>query len=192
MFNLALRESGMPDIAMWERFFDPYAIFEQFELKNQTISGADIACGYGTFTIPLAKLNSGTIYAIDINTDYVSHLEKEINKNGLSNIKIVMSSITDPTFQLPEQVGYILLFNILHCENCEALITNAIHSLTNDGKIFVIHWRSDIETPRGPPLSIRPKIEDIIQLMSKFSFKLLKIIPAISPFHYGISFSRKI
>ena len=192
MFNLALRESGMPDEAMWEGFFDPYAIFEQFNLKNLSIPGADLFCGFGTFTIPLAKLSQGTIYAVDINTDYVAHLEKKIHENNLTNIKIIVSDISDPAFQLPEKVGYVLLFNILHCENCELIIENAIHNLTENGKIFVIHWRSDIETPRGPPLAIRPKSQDIIELMAKFDFQPEKKIQEISLYHYGISFSKKI
>lgn len=191
MLELTLRESGMPDVSMWEGFFDPYAIFEQFELKDLDVPGADLFCGFGTFSIPLAKINKGTIYAVDINNEYVSHLEKRMQENNLTNIKIVFSDISDPGFQLPEKVDYVLLFNILHCEHCELLLENIIRNLTDDGKIFVIHWRSDIKTPRGPPLAIRPKIEDIVSLMSKFDFQPEKIIKEISPFHYGISFSKK-
>ena len=71
------------------------------------------------------------------------------------------------------------------------IINNVIHNLTEDGKIFVIHWRSDIDTPRGPPLAIRPKLDDIVSLMTKFNYHPLKMIQNISPYHYGISFIRK-
>ena len=32
--------------------------------------------------------------------------------------------------------------------------------LKDDGIISIIHWRSDIQTPRGPSLDIRPKPQD--------------------------------
>ena len=188
---MILRESGMPDKELWEQFFNPYEIFEKFCITNENNPGADIACGFGTFTIPLAKLNNKTIYAVDINNDYLALLEKRIQANNLNNIKTIITDITDPKFLLPEKVGFALLFNILHCENPELLIKNVNNNLTNNGKIFVIHWRSDIETPRGPPLAIRPTMDDIKKLIIELDFKVEKQFESISPYHYGISFQRE-
>ena len=180
----------MPNQTQWEQFFDPFEIFKKFGLINEKTIGADIACGFGTFTIPLAKLNTNTIYAVDINDEFLTQLEDYAKKNNLSNIKILNADISDPDFQLPEKIGYALLFNILHCENPEFIIKNVFKNLNEDGKIFVIHWRSDIKTPRGPPLVIRPKIQDIELLFTKLGFQVEKQFEVISPYHYGISFKR--
>ncbi len=180
----------MPDQDQWEEFFDSIEIFEKFGLTDENAKGADIACGYGTFTIPLAKLNFGTIYAVDINDEFLSLVEKRALKQNLRNIKTVNGDISESNFRLPEKVSYVLLFNILHCENPETVVSNVIQNLSNNGKIFVIHWRSDIETPRGPPLSIRPKIGDIQILMEKLGFQVHKKFESISDYHNGVSFIR--
>lgn len=180
----------MPKKEMWDQFFDPTKIFRAFGFANFNKPGADLFCGYGTFTVPLAKLTTETIYAVDINQDFLKHLKINIARNELSNIKIIVSDISDAAFTLPEKIGYALLFNILHCEHPEVIITNVSKNLAEDGKIFVIHWRSDIETPRGPPLSIRPKMDDIESLMVPLGFKVDKRFEEIAPYHYGISFQK--
>ena len=153
--------------------------------------GADIACGFGTFTIPLAKIQTSTIYAVDINDNYLARLEERAREQNIQTIKIINKDITEPDFRLPERINYALLFNILHSENPEILIQQVSKNLTEKGKIFVIHWRTDIKTPRGPPLDIRPTMEDIKELMVNNGFETVNEIREISPYHYGLVFQKK-
>ena len=53
------RESGMPDEAMWESFFDQSTILAQLGLQPDTQAVVEFGCGYGTFTIPAARLARG-------------------------------------------------------------------------------------------------------------------------------------
>ncbi len=191
MNNLKLRESGMPAEEVWEQFFNPNDLFEKFDLQREKGLGADIACGYGTFTIPLAKLLNTTIYAVDINAEFLTQVQKKAEEQKLANIITQKADISDPDFKLPEKVQFALLFNILHCENPELIVKNVKRNLTEEGRIYVIHWRTDIETPRGPPIEIRPTMDDIKILLTNVGFQMVKEFNSIEQYHYGIIFELK-
>ena len=54
------------------------------------------------------------------------------------------------------QAEYAMLFNILQIEEPMRLLREAYRALAPGGKAGIIHWRNDIETPRGPSMRIRP------------------------------------
>ena len=58
--------------------------------------------------------------------------------------------------------------------------------LKPEGKIGIIHWRSDVSTPRGPDLNIRPKPEQCQKWLLEAGFKLEGNIIPLPPYHYGL------
>lgn len=63
---MKVRDSGMPDEEMWDRFFDPSSVLVRLGLTPAISSAVDLGCGYGTFTIPAARLIEGTVHGFDI------------------------------------------------------------------------------------------------------------------------------
>lgn len=64
--------------------------------------------------------------------------------------------LADGTGHPDASMDYAMLFNILHVETPVALLREAHRILVPGGKVGVIHWRGDVQTPRGPSLDIRP------------------------------------
>ena len=62
----------------------------------------------------------------------------------------------------PESQDACLLFNILHCEEPVGVLTEAARVVRPTGFVYVIHWRYDPSTPRGPDMEIRPRPEQIV------------------------------
>jgi SAM-dependent methyltransferase len=81
-----------------------------------------------------------------------------------------------------------MIYNLLHLENPEALLAEAYRILKSDGVLSVIHWRSDIPTPRGPSLSIRPSLEQCRRWMTQAGFKAIELVDLqhCCPFHFGL------
>lgn len=46
----------MPDAGYWNTFFDPEAVLRTMGIDQSTGVIVDMGCGYGTFTLPAARL----------------------------------------------------------------------------------------------------------------------------------------
>ena len=78
----------------------------------------------------------------------------------------------------------------MHHDSPEDFLIEAYRILKPTGKIGIMHWRSDILTPRGPDLSIRPTPDQLLQLIDKRKFNIDKEPFVIKPYHYGLVISK--
>jgi ubiquinone/menaquinone biosynthesis C-methylase UbiE len=63
---MKLRDSGMPGEAYWETLLDVPLILQRLGIDRTITSVAELGCGYGTFTVPVAQAIAGTVHAFDI------------------------------------------------------------------------------------------------------------------------------
>lgn len=177
---MKLRDSGMPEEAYWETLFDVPLILDRLGIERFT-DVAELGCGYGTFTIPIARRITGTVYTFDIDPQMVARTQARAE--GLP----VVAEVRDVMqFGFGVQADAVLLFNILHCEEPQKLFQHALDALRPDGRILVIHWRH-AETPRGPSLDIRPHPEQIIAWGNLQPEGEVIDLPS---WHYGLQFKR--
>lgn len=189
---MKIRESGMPERAMWEQLFDPQNILVTLGVDKQTTDVAEFGCGYSTFTIPAAKIIKGKIYAFDIEPDMIRLTKEEAEKQGLSNVETIQRDFIAEGSGLPdESVDYVMLFNILHLEGPVVLLTEAWRILKDAGRVGIIHWNYDPKTPRGPSMEIRPRPYQCIEWATRAGFADPKQFD-LKPHHYGIVMSKKV
>ncbi|MDO8674825.1 MAG: class I SAM-dependent methyltransferase [Candidatus Omnitrophota bacterium] len=180
------RESGMPPKEMWEGFFNLTETLAVMGLDDKVVDAVEFGCGYGTFTIPAAKIIQGTIYALDIEEGMISATKKEAEKEGLKNVNTVLCDFVAEGIGLEtESVDYVMLFNILHIDDPEIMLREAWRILKPAGKLGIIHWNCDPSTPRGPSMDIRPKPQQCIQWAEKTGFNRPQQHD-LKPYHYGI------
>jgi SAM-dependent methyltransferase len=154
------RDSGMPVVEQWESYFDAVGIVESLGCRDLSGDAIEFGCGYGTFTIPLARRILGTVFALDIDPLMVAATAARTLENGLENIIIEQRDfVARGCGRECGSASLVLLFNILHIEEPISLLKEAHRVLRPGGMVGVIHWNYDASTPRGPPLDIRPKPE---------------------------------
>lgn len=185
------RESGMPSEDMWDTFFSPTEVLIQMSINKDIKTLIDVGCGYGTFLLPASKLISDKVVGIDIETDMINICQEKIHYHDIHNIALIHGDIsTEDTVkdlvQYKDEIDYITLFNILHCEEPITLLKIVYSILNKNGRIGVIHW-IDKETPRGPSMDIRPKPEAIVDWATQAGFTLEKQVD-LPPYHFGLVF----
>ncbi|OIR01318.1 aklanonic acid methyltransferase DnrC [mine drainage metagenome] len=176
---------------MWNDFFDIDLILSELEINHTVKDVVELGCGYGTFTIPAAKRIKGRLFAFDIEKEMIDILEQKVKQEQIRNIIPEQRDILSETTGLPDKSkDYVMLFNILHHETPNDFLNEAYRILKPKGKIGIIHWRSDILTPRGPELDIRPKPDQILQWIDIQQFSVYKEPFIIKPYHFGLIISK--
>ena len=181
------RESGMPDEQMWSGFFSPKQVLTKLGLTDTCGDVVDFGCGYGTFAIPAAFIVQGTVHALDIEPCMVQTTARKVAEARLGNVRIEQRDVVFDGTGLPDgSVDYVMLFNILHCEQPEVLLREAWRVLSHGGRLAVMHWNDDPDTPRGPSMDIRPRAEQCRNWAEQVGFRLN--VPNkidLPPYHYG-------
>ena len=85
---MKVRDSGMPDEEMWDQFFDPSSILARLGLTPGTSSAVDLGCGYGSFTIPAARIVEGTVHGFDIEPEMIAATDAKARDAGMTNVEL--------------------------------------------------------------------------------------------------------
>ena len=181
------RESGMPAEHYWNSFFDPPHILKTLGLDHAEGVVVDIGAGYGTFTLAAARCTGHEVVAIDIEQTVLDDLAAKAQAAGLASISPALRDVMrDGTGLADGSADIVLLFNLLHCEQPLELITEARRTLRPGGRVGIVHWRSDIATPRGPELSIRPSPEQCAAWLREAGYDLAVRPQILPPYHFGL------
>lgn len=184
---MKIRDSGMPEEAVWSSFFKPTEVLLRLGFRLRSEDVVDMGCGYGTFSVAAAQLTSGVVHALDVDADMVSFTAKSAQHCNLRNIKVTQRDfVLEGTGLAAGSIGFAMLFNILHGEDPESLLSEALRVLAVGGTVAVMHWIPDERTPRGPPLSIRPRPEQCLAWLRAAGFERESPVIELPPFHYGL------
>jgi SAM-dependent methyltransferase len=184
---MKLRESGMPEEAYWESLFSVPLILDRLGIDARLKDVVELGCGYGTFSIPVARRISGVLTTTDIEATMVERTLQRAAAAGLRNVVCGVRDVLAEGFGVEaDSQDACLLFNILHGEEPLRLITEAARVVRPTGFVQVIHWRYDSSTPRGPSMDIRPQPEGCQNWMRQAGLELAVPHVDLPPYHFGL------
>jgi ubiquinone/menaquinone biosynthesis C-methylase UbiE len=150
----------------------------------------EFGCGYGSFTVPAARRTSGLVTALDIEPGMIAIVREKAASLGLHNIRAELRDfVADGTGVDAGSQAHAMIFNLLHLAQPVELLREARRTLQDGGVLSVMHWRSDIPTPRGPPREMRPTPEQCRQWMADAGFRDIESVDLQDgcPFHFGLT-----
>ncbi|MFW6195381.1 MAG: class I SAM-dependent methyltransferase [Chloroflexota bacterium] len=146
--------------------YDPHQVIAGLPLRPfQNV--ADIGCGPGYLTIPLAKyLYDGKVYAVDVQQGMLDILNERVQQSRLSNVETVLSKEN----QIPLDDGAVdgvVLAHLMHeAESPNDLLNESKRVLARGGWIAVLDWHRK-ETEAGPPLEERISASDAAKVLGE-------------------------
>ncbi len=171
-----------------EREVDPFVIttFMPIEPYDDV---ADIGCGPGYFSIPLAKhLVYGKLYALDVCEEMLDVTRRRAAEARLGNVEVVKCGTTD--LRLPEGSldGAFLAFVVHHNEDREGFLKAVRSLLRSRGWCTVLEWYP-VETEHGPPPERRIPLEELRPMVQAAGFRFLSS-RALNPHQYMAIFRK--
>lgn len=187
---MKVRDSGMPEQSYWEGLFDLRGVLDGLQIDRRINEAIEVGCGYGTFTLPVAQRIRGRLHAFDIDPAMVDSTRRRASASGIPNLLVETRDVIADGFGLREKsVDAVLLFNILHTDDPQGMLRAAAEVVRPGGRVLAIHWRSDVETPRGPELSIRPKPAQIAAWAASAGLEPQPSL-LLPPWHFGLALHR--
>ena len=187
---MKIRESGMPAETQWAGFFDCEAAIGKL-LGAAQVHGnlIEFGCGYGSFTLPAARHTHGLVTALDIEPAMITVVLEKAASLELHNVRAELRDfVAEGAGVETGSQAHAMIFNLLHLAQPVTLLREAYRTLQPDGVLSVMHWRSDIPTPRGPPLKMRPTPDQCRQWMHDAGFRAIESVELedACPFHFGL------
>lgn len=169
----------VPERESWQSLED---FFKVAKPKKEEV-WADIGCGPGYFTIPLAK-KVKKVYAIDQSPFMLERCKERAKREFLENIEYVPCQ-EDAIPLEDKSVDVSLLANVFHELLKPEAFMKKVRDITKD-RIIIIDWHP-VPSPSGPPMEERVPEEKVLTFMKDLGFKLTEKWD-VYPYHYFLIF----
>ena len=148
---------------------DPFLVLS-FSGINLHDTVADIGCGPGYFTLPLAKyLVSGKLYALDIDDEMLDACRQRVAQAYLGNVEIIKCAEFEFPLENTSLDGVFLAFVVQQSSDKPRLLRAVRELLHPRGWCTILEWYR-IATETGPPLERRIDPPDLTTMAEEAGF----------------------
>ena len=176
----------------------PRDIVDQIGLQpGQSV--ADVGTGPG-FMLPYlshAVGDKGTVYAEDIQQEFLDQAQTRVNTQGLKSVKFVLGTDRDPKLPANTLSGVLILDVYHHFDYPEAMLSHIRDSLVSDGKLVIVEYykrRGSMpngDDPDRPIQHIRLDEDDLIHEVEANGFQVADKHVLVPKSQYIVTFVKK-
>ena len=157
---------------------------------SRGITIADIGCGTGYCTVPLAALagEKGLVFACDISQEMLDSLREKIEKWDIGNISAKLSQESSLPIE-DNSVDFVFLSMLLHeIDSPASFLSEIKRILRKGGRIGVVDWEK-LESEVGPPIDERVSMAEAVAMLAGEGLSTIKN-EMIGSYHYAILSAR--
>ena len=150
---------------------DPFRVLSLCPV-NPRDTMADIGCGAGYFTLPLAKfLINGKVIALDTSDEMVEACQSRLDGARMGNVEVIKCDEYDFPVAAGSVDGLFIAFVVHHPDDRERFLKAAKEILTPRGWCFILEWQKK-ETESGPSQERRITPDELRQYAENSGFRV--------------------
>ena len=150
---------------------DPERLVSQLPIERDHMV-ADIGCGNGFFTLPLARyLTSGKVFAVDISEVMLRELKDRVSEAGLENVEVVQSQEAEIPIEVQSMDGIFSAFMFHETLDSRGFLHLIKGLMKPGGWLALLEWHKQ-EMEDGPPFKDRIEEEDCLAHLQDAGFQL--------------------
>jgi arsenite methyltransferase len=152
---------------------------------------ADIGAGSGYFSFRFARKvgDSGRVYAVDISSDMILHMNRYIRDRRVKNVTTILSAPDDPLLQDASINRFFICNTWHHIQNRSGYLALMKKMLKPGGQIVIVDYKKK-QLPVGPPPEMKLAKREVIGDIEAGGFKLAKEHDFL-PYQYFLVFTAK-
>ncbi len=149
---------GRLDNSKRRAILPPEIVLADIQLRNTDV-WADIGCGVGYFSIPMAG-NLKKVYSLDISDEMLTELKRRFSEQHIDNVEALLSE--ENAIPLPDKSvdGVLLALAAHELDNPNLFFRQITRILKPGGRLVVIEWVKAV-MDMGPPLDHRLEPEQV-------------------------------
>ena len=133
---------------------------------------ADIGCGPGFFTLPLAKfLVTGKLFALDIDDDMLDACRQRMAEARMGNVEVLKCSEFEFPLEKASLDGAFMAFVVQQSEDKGRLLSAVRELLLPKGWCTILEWYKKDTESGGPPVERRVDPQELQQLAEEAGFR---------------------
>jgi ubiquinone/menaquinone biosynthesis C-methylase UbiE len=166
----------------------PHEVLMALELKDGERI-ADIGAGSGYFTLRFANHvgKAGVVYAVDINPDMITHLNRRVRDARLENVRTILALPDDPLLAEASVDRAFICETWHHIDKHPRYLALLKKILKPGAQVVIIDFHKK-ETAVGPPMEMRLSREEVVREFEQDGFRLTKEHTFL-PYQYFLVFA---
>ncbi len=172
--------------AAWQK---PDEVISAMKLRGSEVI-ADVGAGSGYFSFRFSKaLPGGKVYAIDIDPGMLRHIHHKSLSGERGNIDVILATGDDP--KVPGNADIVFICDVLHhVENRSHWLLKLYSEMKKDSHLILVEFKEG-KLPQGPPEHMKISGKEMVTLVARAGFDLVKKDSRLLPYQNYFEFVKK-
>lgn len=169
---------------------DPFRVLSHCPVSPRD-TVADIGCGPGYFTLPLAKyLINGKVIALDTSDEMIEACQARLDEARMGNVEVLKCDDYEFPVAPASMDGLFIAVTLHHPDDRLRFLTAAKEMLRPGGWCFIVEWHKR-ETESGPPQEMRIGVDELRQIALDSGLKFQSTLELNSEYYLATLISSR-